>query len=164
MTDQRGGYRKPEKPAPVSGPGRLSKRTDGGPAQKVRPMTGGAYGEGKAMEQLQAAAPMAANDVPQQQQPSGPPPPGGGAPRIPVDVTPFNAPTQNPDEPITAGSPMGAGIGPEALGLQDPMAQADKQDAQRLLQYLPALEFIANRPGSSNAMRAYVRQIKAMNL
>ena len=26
-----GGYRKPERPASASGPGRLSKRTDGGP-------------------------------------------------------------------------------------------------------------------------------------
>lgn len=156
MADQRGGYRKPDKPAPVSGPGRLSKRTDGGPAQKVRPMTGGPYGEAQALEELQGAAPMAANDVPQ--------PTGGGAPRQPVDVTPFNAPTQRPDEPVTAGSPMGDGIGPEALGLQDPMVRADQEDAQRLMAYLPVLEFIANRPGSSSAMRAYVRQIKAMNI
>lgn len=159
MTDNRGGYRKPRKPAPVSGPGRLSKRTDGGPAQKVRPVTGGAYGENKSLNDLQAAAPMAAGDVPS--------PPSAGAspapPREPVNVIPFNAPTQNPDEPVTAGNPMGPGVGPEAMGLQDPRTVADRQDAQRLLEYLPTLEFIANLPGSSNAMRAYVRQIKAMN-
>lgn len=159
MTDRRGGYRKPEKPAPVSGPGRLAKRTDGGPAQKVREMQGGKYGEGKALEELQAAAPMAANDAPSM--PAGPS--RGGPPPMPVEVTPFNAPTQNPDEPVTAGSPMGAGVGPEALGLSNPMEQADREDAQRLLQYLPVLEFVANRPGSSAAMRAMVRQIKAMN-
>jgi len=30
----RGGYRKPGNPAPVSGPGKLSRRTDGGPGSK----------------------------------------------------------------------------------------------------------------------------------
>ncbi len=31
--EQQGGYRKPNNPAPVSGPGSLSQRTDGGPTQ-----------------------------------------------------------------------------------------------------------------------------------
>lgn len=31
MTDGRGGYRRPTNPAPASGPGALSQRTDGGP-------------------------------------------------------------------------------------------------------------------------------------
>lgn len=160
MAERRhGGYRKPEKPAPVSGPGKLSKRTDGGPAQKVRPMTGGPYGEGKELERLQQSAPMAAEgpSAPVKAAQSGPP-------REPVNVTPFNAPSAYPDEPVTAGAPAGAGVGPEAMGLTSPMAQADLQDARRLLDYLPVLEFIASQPGASNAMRAYVRQIKALNV
>lgn len=141
----------------MSGPGRLSKRTDGGPAQKLRPVTGGGYGDNKSINDLQASAPMAAAGGPAlQSAPASPP-------REPVDVIPFGAPTQNPNEPVTAGNPLGAGVGPEALGLQDPRALADRQDAQRMLEYLPVLEFIANQPGSSNAMRSYVRQIKILN-
>lgn len=157
MTDHRGGHRTPSKPAPVSGPGRLSKRTDGGPTQKVRDLTGGQYGEGSQFKQLEQSAPMAAGDVPP---PSGQPAPAAGPP---VDVTPFHAPTQNPQEPVTAGNPMGAGVGPAAMGLQDPRMQDDQADARRLLPYLPALEFMANQAGASNAMRSMVRQVKALN-
>lgn len=39
----------------------------------------------------------------------------------PVNVVPLDAPTQNPNEPVTAGAPFGPGPGPEALG---PAAQA----------------------------------------
>jgi hypothetical protein len=38
--------------------------------------------------------------------PTGPPP---------TDVVPFGAPSQRPTEPVTAGLPMGAGPGPEAI-------------------------------------------------
>ncbi len=45
----------------------------------------------------------------------------------PVSVTPLTAPTERPDEPITAGLPFGQGAGPEALGqgqlLSDMLAQ-----------------------------------------
>ena len=47
----RGGYRQPSNPAPVSGPGALSARTDGGAGsskQPIRRIPGQAYGEGKA--------------------------------------------------------------------------------------------------------------------
>lgn len=160
MAENRGGYRKPNKPAPVSGPGKLSKRTDGGPAQKIRELTGGKYGEGKAFTDLEASAPMAAADTGAPTPPA--PSPQGGPPSAPVDVIPFGAATQSPDEPVTAGNPLGAGVGPAAMGLQDPMQQIDQQDAQRLVSYLPALEFISTLPGSSSAMRAYVRYIKAL--
>lgn len=156
---EHGGYRKPSKPAPVSGPGKLSKRTDGGPAQKLRPTTGGPYGDAASMTDLQRSAPMAADGPsPAQQAPSSAPPPQ------PVNVTPFGAPSTKPDEPVTSGNPLGAGVGPEAMGVSNPLDQADQQDARRLLDYLPVLEFIANQPGSSAAMKAYVRQIKAMNV
>ena len=44
----RGGYRQPSNPAPVSGPGALSARTDGGAGnskQPIRRIPGQAYGE-----------------------------------------------------------------------------------------------------------------------
>lgn len=144
----RGGYRQPANPAPVSGPGALSKRTDGGPSQPIRTPSGGAYGERKELDQLQQAAPLSAS-------------PGGdvGAPEV-VDPTAglvgFGEPTQMPDEPVTAGAEVGAGPGLEALGLP---SQPD-EDMKRLVAYLPVLEHMASQPGASKAARNLVREIK----
>lgn len=100
---QHGGYRRPSQPAPVSGPGALSRRTDGGPTQPMGPLpSGGKYGERKDLQEIRSASPMAGNP---QQQPSLPP------------ITPLMAPTQRPDEPVTAGSDMGPGPGTEAVQL-----------------------------------------------
>jgi hypothetical protein len=89
----RGGYRKPANPAPVSGPGQLSRRTDGN--QPVMEMTGGAYGERKALREMQGAAPMAQQQqVTQNEMPK---------------ITSLFEPTQRPNEPATAGMPFGPG-------------------------------------------------------
>jgi len=95
---QQGGYRKPENPAPASGPGALSRRTDGGPAQGAKYMSGMPYGE-NTMDQ-QTAAPMA------------------GKPSVPsIEMpTPLMAPTTRPNEPITSGVDIGDGPGSEAMG------------------------------------------------
>lgn len=145
-----GGYRQPNSPAPVSGPGALSKRTDGGPGQPVRTPSGGAYGDRQALEQMQQAAPLSAS-------------PGGdvGAPQgAPVDagVIGFDQPTQQPDTPVTAGAAMGDGPGPEALGLPN----EPDEDLRRLVAYLPVFEHMANQPGSSKSSRNLVRQLKGM--
>jgi hypothetical protein len=143
-----GGYRKPSKPAAVSGPGKFSKRTDGGPGkQPVRPMTGGPYGEGQEMSELQSSAPM--SDTQGQPAPSG-----GGAP-VP-QVTPFGAPTERPDEPVTAGAPVGEGPGPEAMGMGD----ATPPEMATLKKYLPLLEPVVNRadvPDSVRQLYMFVR-------
>lgn len=96
----RGGYREPSNPAPVSGPGALSRRTDGGPVQgkKYIPANGN-YGEAKAMQEMQSGAPMQGNPVPNVPTPSVPMEP----------ITPLNAPTTRPDEPVTSGMPFGPG-------------------------------------------------------
>ena len=63
-----GGYRQPNNPAPVSGPGMLSKRTDGGAidgmTQPVRAYTGGAYGNNKDMRDQQEGADIYATPTP----------------------------------------------------------------------------------------------------
>lgn len=151
----KGGYQAPANPAPVSGPGALSKRTDGGPGkQPIRTPTGGGYGEGQALTDLQRAEPLAAT-------------PGGGAtPRAQLlaglgaggNVIGLDQPTQEPDTPVTAGAALGPGPGPEALGLPN---QPD-EDMQALLQYLPVFEMMANIPGSSRAARNLVRRLKGM--
>lgn len=100
----RGGYRQPNNPAPVSGPGALSKRTDGGATegmtQPARYISGLGYGKGKETYDMQTAAPMQGNDTPAMPAPQ---------------AVPLSAPTMRPEEPITAGIDMGAGPGLEAI-------------------------------------------------
>ena len=106
MANGQGGYRQPTNPAPVSGPGALSQRTDGGaidgmqkPAtQAPMYMPGLGYGKGGENMANQQAAPLAGT-------PTQPP-----APAIPL-----SAPTMRPNEPITAGVDFGPGPGSEAL-------------------------------------------------
>lgn len=109
-----GGYRKPGSPAPVSGPGSLSRRTDG---QVQSVPTGMDYGDSKALHAQESTAPMAATpDVPSPDasQMAGPP----GAAGAPPAVTPIGAPTQRPDEPITHGADIGLGGGSEVLPVE----------------------------------------------
>jgi len=94
----RGGYRQPANPAPVSGPGALSARTDGGPGsatQPIRRIPGVDYGEQQALSEQQAAAPLPAEPtVPSK---------GMATPRPPLNRDVFR-PTDVPGEdPRTAG-------------------------------------------------------------
>lgn len=110
MANGHGGYRRPANPAPASGPGRLSKRTDGGPAQKIQAMTDQPYGAREETLQQERSAPMSQqNNIAPMSLPNPAP---GAAP------VPFDAPTQRPNEPITHGVDIGPGAGPEVLGPQ----------------------------------------------
>ena len=96
--NQHGGYRKPANPAPVSGPGAASRRTDGQPSvdnpkQAARYISGMPQGEAAEVNAVAGAAPLAA---------------AAGMPGVP-QVVPLTAPTQRPDEPVTAGAPFGEG-------------------------------------------------------
>jgi hypothetical protein len=79
----------------VSGIGSLSKRTDlNVSAQPARYISGLPYGQGEATYDQQVAAPMA------------------GTAEVPMalpEITPLTAPTQRPQEPITAGVDFGPG-------------------------------------------------------
>ena len=114
----RGGYQKPARPAASSGPGSLSQRTDGGPADKqpIRTATGQGYGEAKALTEQQQGAPMAA----------GAPGGAGGASPAPTGPEGVGAgifgPTQRPGEPPTAGGQP----------LEDPV-MANTDEAIRML-------------------------------
>ena len=96
----RGGYRKPNNPAPVSLPGSLSSRTDGGATegftQGQATYTGLPYGQNKAINEQQSQAPMAAAAL--------------------APIVSLTEPSMRPDEPVTAGINMGAGPGREAMG------------------------------------------------
>lgn len=150
MADGHGGYRKPSRPAPASGPGALSRRTD---SQPKRAIPDAQYGEQQTFQGDQGGAPMAGNAL----VPGG----AGAPPRQPMPVVPFGAPTGRPGEPVTAGIDMGAGPGSASLGLLDPQAVQQRADKDSLIKYLPVFEFLANRPGSSPSLRALVRDLKA---
>lgn len=119
MADGRGGYQAPSSPAPVSGIGAASKRTDGGPGarQPVRAIPATAHGDRAASVAQQQAAPVRAGG-PQTPSaaPSGPPgaaPPGFNAPDL-------WGPTERPGEPVTAGVPFGpGGNGPPPDPMED---------------------------------------------
>ena len=99
----------------VSGPGRLSRRTDKGPQQVNAKMTGMAYGENKDFMEIQEGASMAATAQPKrtaktpQSAPAGPMGAMGGG-------NPLFSETQRPNEPVTAGADFGPGAGPAPMG------------------------------------------------
>jgi len=84
--ERRGGKRTPANPAPVSGPGSLSRRTDG---QPVRSFPANFQGQRKALEDQQQAAPLAAGGTPGVR-------PTGGAP--PVAANNVFGPSERPQE------------------------------------------------------------------
>lgn len=97
---QRGGYREPNNPAPVSGPGALSQRTDGNATQPAKYISGLPYGQGQETFSNQVAAPMAGTQYPE--------------PAMPTELM---APTSRPNEPITSGIDLGDGPDSSALGM-----------------------------------------------
>lgn len=131
---------------PVSGPGPMSQRTD--MTQKMRDLPDADYGEQAAYSELQGSAPIAAsggmdfNSIF-----------GNAADR----VVPIGAESQWPEVPVTDGAAMGPGRGMEALNIPN----QDEDTRARLSSYLPVLEYLANRPGSSSAARNLVRRIKS---
>lgn len=137
--------------AEVAGPGQFSKRTDKAVGQANRNLPDAAYGEQASYQEAQEGmqspqevnvAGMNFNDLF-----------GDAASR----VTPLSAPTAQPGVPVTAGAASGAGPGTEALQLADQRSE----DLQRLQGQMPVLEWMANQPGASWAMRNYLRQVKA---
>jgi hypothetical protein len=147
-----GGYHPPAHPAPVSGPGKSSRRTDGGPGQPIRDLPDAGYGEQQTFRQDQAGAPMAAapNPAVANGQIQGPDLSG---------VVGLGEPTQRPGEPVTSGAASGPGPGPESLGLSN---GGDDSAISYLRNTLPTLELMASMPMSTQAFRQYVRRVRAM--
>jgi hypothetical protein len=121
MANGQGGYRQPSNPAPVSGPGALSKRTDGGAVegmtQPAKYMAGLGYGKGGNMEQ-QTGAPIQGNDIP----------------AMPMPNVSLSQPSMRPEEPVTAGIDMGPGPGTEALKIPN-MQYSASQTIRQIAQY-----------------------------
>jgi hypothetical protein len=112
----RGGYRAPSNPATVSGPGALSQRTDGGPTQPAKYVSGLPYGQGQETYANQVAAPMAGNTMEPMPMP-----------------TELMAPTSRPNEPLQNGIDMGPGAGSEVMNLpstKEPLSVTMRKIAQ----------------------------------
>jgi hypothetical protein len=76
----------------------------------------------------------------------------------PSQLTGLGEPTAQPETPVTAGAAMGAGPGPDVLGLPDNLK---RQEAQSLGKYLPVMIRIADRDDASPGFRQYVRELLA---
>lgn len=129
-----GGYRAPANPAPVSGPGALSQRTDGQPAMQL---PDAAYGEQAEFQSIQQGAPM------MEEQAVTPP-------------TPMLAPSDRPDEPVTAGAAVGPGRTPMEV-----RRDLDTQEMGALGRYMPMMERMAARTDAPRSFRALVQFIRA---
>jgi hypothetical protein len=129
MAEGRGGYRRPRQPAPVSGPGQLSRRTDGGPQQTTQPMTGMGYGENAEFNAVQGAAPLAATPTVSNTRARSTSPTGQG-----VAAVPLFSPTGFPEEPITAGSSVGPGPGFQPM-MQAAQTRNISSTLQKISQY-----------------------------
>lgn len=121
---------------PVSAPGAMSSRTDMGPTQAPMQLPDAAYGEQKDFQAIQGGAPMA------------------GMPAMEMP-TPLTAPTQAPNEPLTAGIPIGDG--PNAPSNRVDMMQ---QDNLMLKKYLPQLERMAAQDGTPQSFQLFVRYLR----
>lgn len=86
-----------------SGPGKFSTRTD-----KLS-MGSTSYGEGVETQAIKSGAPLATTPD------TRPTPAAEVRAAAAAPITPLFAPSQRPDEPVTAGISMGAGPGPEVL-------------------------------------------------
>ena len=112
---------------PVSGPGSLSQRTDMNPIQPGQVPT--------SQVPNVPAAPVPANNT---------------QPRPVQPITNLFAPTENPDEPITAGAPMGMGRNPEPA-TQYGMIQ----------KYMPQLESLAAKEDAPESFKIFLGLVKS---
>lgn len=135
---------------PVSGPGQFSQRTDKAVGAANNSLPNAGYGEQKDYQEQKAGAPMATG--------------GGGGDFASMFGDPagrvvgLGEPTTQAGVPVTAGASAGAGPGMEALGLAD----QQQVDLEALIPYLPVMEFMANQPGASWAMRNRIREVKGL--
>lgn len=149
----------PQNPAGVSGPGPLSRRTDGGAAQALQKLPDAKYGENAQFQSLQQGAALSASPGPAgQAEPFDlnnlPPNPAA------QQVVPLSAPSQRPNEPVTNGAALGPGAGASAVTSQ-PM-QAAQQDMGKIQQAMPFIQMLANMPDANASTRMFVNLVNGM--
>ena len=127
----------------VSGPGKYAKRIDRMPSNQ--------YGDTTETAQLASGAPLAKT-------PDTRPAPASQikAAAQAAQVTPMFAPTERPNEPVTSGIDVGAGMGSEALNMRQP---DDANFRANIAAYKPVLNYISDLPSTSPETRQAIRQL-----
>lgn len=120
-------------------------RSDLRAALPLNAPTGLPYGDRQKLISAQRTVPMAPAPAPAPAAPQGPPAPAAPMP-VPGGAGDLLRPTERPNEPVTAGLPMGPGPGPEALG---PLTQNAGGSTVRGL-----LESLASSPNATPEIRA----------
>lgn len=147
-----GGYREPSNPATVSGPGALSRRTDGGQVKVDLPNA--AYGENADYQDIQNGATVPQNNIPM---------PQGASPDAAAlfsQLVPMGAKSTQPGTPVTDGAAYGPGAGMDAI---TPPPNPNKQEAE-FLQQVGILQLMLQVEGSDDAtpgFKQYVRNVIA---
>lgn len=126
-TENRGGYRPT---AAQNNPANINGLGGNGQSGMNTDYTGFAYGMNKAINEQRQAAPITAPQPATSQM-------GQARELIQEPIVPLDAPTQRPDEPITAGVDSGAGPGSEILNL--PQGVGMGQDVDSGLQAIRAM-------------------------
>jgi hypothetical protein len=135
--------------AGVSGPGKFSKRTDGLSFQSPE------YGAGVEQAAIKSGAPLATTPDVRGTTGAQVRQAAAGAP-----VTPLYAPTERPDEPVTAGVNIGPGAGAEILGVNNVKPEDDTNFRATMMEYLPVLSYISQLPSASPETRRAIRQLR----
>jgi hypothetical protein len=139
--------------APQNNPANISltggNGQSGNNGQAARYIPGMPYGQGQATMQQQQSATM-----------SKPMPAAMNQSRVlntrTQNVLPITEETARPEEDVMAGlTPYGQPNDPSQLGLPSQMPDADP-DIEMVRRFLPAMEFWASQPGSSQATKDYV--------
>jgi hypothetical protein len=127
----------------VSGPGKYAKRLDRMPSN--------AYGETKDTAEIASGAPLART-------PDVRPAPASQVKTAAqsAPITPMFAPTERPEEPVTQGINVGAGMGSEALAMRQP---DDTNFRANITSYKPVLNYISDLPNTSPETRQAIRQL-----
>lgn len=134
--------------AEVAGPGQFSKRTDKAVGEANRNLPNADYGEQAAYQEAQQGMQHQGGQGVDFSAMFGNP-----AER----VVPFDADSAMPETPVTDGADAGPGRGSEILS-----GSANQEQSNTTMKaWLPALEFMANQPASSDAARNLVRMLKA---
>jgi len=116
--------------------------------QPKRYISGGKYGEGKALMEQQSGAPMAA--APKAQNMAMP---EGNALGTLLD------PSSNPSEPITAGVDFGPGPGSDALPKNINANTRPDENRAIVQKYLPTLLSAANLPDTPDSYKRFVNYL-----
>ena len=115
------------------------------------------YGQGKATMEQQKSAKLA-----------GPAP--TARPAAPTmsrsmpmgEVRPLTAPSDRPDEPITAGVDFGPGPGSESLMMPQPQPVVNDPDLNLVREYFPVIELWASQVDTSQGTKDYVNYLRTI--